>query len=78
MKLVEVKDVPTRNRNKVECYVKEFMQMNVPVVRVEIAPKEYTSAYSAAGSFRKAIVRLKLPAKAMVRKGQVFLIRTDI
>ena len=33
MKLVEVKDVPTRNRNKVECYVKEFMQMNVPVVR---------------------------------------------
>lgn len=78
MKLVEVKEVPSRHNNKVEGYLTEFMQMNTPVVRVEIAPKEYASTYSAAGSFRKAIERLKLPAKAMVRKGQVFLICTDI
>lgn len=78
MKLVKVKEVPTRNYNKVECYVEEFMQMNTPTVRVEIATKEYATVYSAAGSFRKAIKRLKLPVQATVRDRQLYLIRTDM
>lgn len=78
MKLVEIKEVPSRHNNKVECYLTKFMQMNTPVVRVELAPAEYKSAYSAANSFSKAIKRLRAPVKSMVRNDQVFLVRTDM
>lgn len=78
MKLVKIKEVPGRRNNDVQGYLTEFMQMNVPVVRVDFAPKEYKSVYSAAGSFVKAIKRLNIPAKPMIRDGQVYLIRTDI
>lgn len=78
MKLVEIKEVPSRHNNKVESYLTEFMQMNTPVVRVELAPAEYVSAYSAANSFRKAIKRLRAPVKSAVRNGQLYLIRTDM
>lgn len=78
MKLVKVKEMPSRRNNDVQGYLTEFMQMNVPVVRVDFASKEYKSVHSAAGSFIKAIKRLNIPAKLMIRDGQVYLIRTDI
>ena len=78
MKLVKVKEVPSRVNHKIWEYLNEFMQMNTAVVRVEIADGEYKCVANARGSFDNAIKRIKIPVKTMTREGKLYLIRTDM
>ena len=78
MKLVKVKEIPSRTNHNLQSYIAEFMEMNTKVVQVEFAPEEYKTENSAQSSFCQAIARAKAPIKSSVRNGKLYLIRIDM
>lgn len=58
--------------------LEEFMRMNVKSARVVYTKAEYVCATSAKASLRIAARRYSLPIKALMRNGNVYLIRTDL
>ena len=78
MKLVKVKEMPSRANHNISEYLNEFTQMNTAAVQIEIAEGEYKNVKTAKSSFDNAIKRNGLPMRTMVRKGKLYLVRTDM
>lgn len=78
MKLVKVKDLPSRKNHDLQGYITEFMESDALVAKVYFAPGEYKSENSAQSSLCQAILRAKAPIRTSIRNGELYLIRTDM
>lgn len=67
-----------RHRSKLEAELTEFMNMNTEAVEVSLGVDEYKSVTSAQATVSKAIKRYAFPVRAVVRKGVLYLVRTDM
>jgi hypothetical protein len=71
-------DVPKKKYRRLEGELKEFMAMNVKCVEMQFTENEYVNANSASTNIRRAVKRYSLPINAYMRKGKVYLVRTDM
>lgn len=78
MKLVKVKEMPSRINHDLQGYIATFMKMDTQIVQVELAPGEYANMKSAQSCILSAINRAKVPVKTSVCDGKLYLIRTDM
>lgn len=78
MKMVKVKEMPSRINHDLQGYIAEFMKMNTPIVQVKLAPGEYANMKTAQSCMISAINRAKVPVKTKVRDGKMYLVRTDM
>ena len=67
-----------RNMMKIEGEFKEFLKMNVKIVKVTFTKNEYSSAKSCYNSLYKAAKRLAIPISVKFRDGVVYLINNEI
>ncbi|MBQ8237867.1 MAG: hypothetical protein IJZ39_06965 [Oscillospiraceae bacterium] len=79
MKFTEMKNgLPKRENNKLNLLLKEFVRMNVAVVRVDLEQHEYASVSVARSVIGAACKRHCVPVKTKVRDGVLYLVRTDM
>lgn len=63
---------------KLECELFEFMKMNVEAAKLTFGENEYASAHSAYSTYHKAVKRFAFPVRVAMRKGEIYLVRTDM
>lgn len=83
MELVKVDTIPKGSWRKaqpgsVQLKVEEFLAMNTPFARVDYTREEYGSTEGCRHSLSTACERCGFPAYAMMRNGDVYLVRTDM
>lgn len=79
IKFVEVKEIPgSKVKKNVHAYLREFVNMNVKVVKVDFDELDYANAKSAYSSFYKASRYGGYPVTAAMRNGELYLINRDI
>ena len=80
MRFTEVKEVPkVRGRNVLLVKeLEEFVNMGVKNVKVTFTPGEYKNSNSCQATLHKAIKKEHLPIKVIMRKGEIYLVRTDM
>lgn len=65
------------NPCKIQRVLYGFIDMDVLCARIVLAPGEYSNIRSAYGSYYSCIRRLKVSVRVSIRKGEMFLFRTD-
>ena len=80
MRFTEVKEVPkVEHRNMLLVKeLKEFVNMGVISVKVTYAPDAYKTLASCYSTLYRAAKREGLPIKVITRKGEIYLVRTDM
>lgn len=79
MRFIEMKDgLPKRENHKLNLLLKEFVRMNVEVVKVDLEEHEYASVSVARSVIGAACKRHCVPVKTKVRDGILYLVRTDM
>lgn len=63
---------------KLEYALFEFMKMNVEAVKLSFGKNEYKNSHSAYTTYHKAVRRFAFPVRVVMRKGEVYLVRTDM
>ena len=79
MKLTPMSEPPvakakSQYKNPME-YIEDFMRMNITCVRVDFAPYEFCSSYSAYASFRRVIRMYEYPVRVSIINNEVYLIK---
>lgn len=80
MRFTEVKEIPKvghRNMLLVK-ELEEFVNMGVKNVKVTYAPNAYKNVASCYSTLYSAAKREGLPIKVITRKGEIYLVRTDM
>lgn len=76
---IKKENLPRRNSyTKRQADLMVFMNMNVECVKVTFDKHEYINAKSAQNTLTMSVKRAGLPIKVSQRKGEVYLIRTDM
>ena len=81
MKFVEVDKIPNGvgyKRNNLQVFLKEFYTENIKIAKIDFKDREYKSPEVAARVISQAIKTSCLPIRAIQRKDEVFLLRTDM
>lgn len=78
MKGIIVCDVPVVRNHNLKRFLADFMLTKSKHYKVEIEEGEYKNANVAYESLRLAIKRQKHPIKISIRKGEIYLTRTDM
>ena len=79
MKAVAVTCIPERRRNhRLQDFLRDFVQLNVPFAKIEMDVDEYASPTVARGCMAIAAVRGKHPVKVRLRGNDIYLMRTDM
>lgn len=81
MKFVEVKELPKKRggeRNRIQNFLKEFMNQNVKFVKIEFKDGEYSTWKTADASMRVAVKRSCLPIKVECINEEIYLVRKDM
>lgn len=77
MKFTKVEKIP-RRYHKLQSELRDFMDLNTKIVKVEWFEGEYVNSRSAAASLYKAAKVGGFPIKVESRKDEVYLTRTDM
>ena len=82
MQFIKIDEVPESKRCRPHCYslktkIDKFMSMDIPCAKVEYDSDEYTSTNACLNSLQSFCSRNRIPAYAMMRNGEVYIIRTD-
>lgn len=78
MTLTRVDFIPgkrTNGRNSLQMLLTEFAESDMKFAKVDFKHDEYVSAKSCLSALAKAIWRKKYPLKAIMRAGDVYLIK---
>lgn len=83
MKFVKVESLPESNMRytpmyKVEARIREFMNMNIKIARVEYKEDEYKNVKTAYQGFKKACKRYAAPVDVRTINKELYLIRRDM
>ena len=83
MRFVEVKEVPLSNRRtaphgSLADKIRQFIDMDIPFARVEYEKGEYTSLAGCLTSMQNVCVKNGFPACAIMRNGDIYIVRMDI
>lgn len=77
---IETVNQETQNKlfrlTKLQHILHDFHNSPHMAVRIVLEPNEYTTLRSAQNSYHQAIKRLKLPMKARILDGELYLIKT--
>lgn len=63
---------------KLEKDFEDFMNLGVKCAKVTLDPGRYKCASSAQATITRGIERWRKPIKVIMRKGEIYLIRTDM
>ena len=74
----EIEERPVRTYKKLKAELKRFISMNIKSARVIYTEAEYSCSTSARKALSEAAKMHSLPIKALMRNGNVYLIRTDL
>lgn len=78
MKGIIVCEVPGVVNHNLKRFLEDFMLANVKHFKVEYTEGEYKDSNVAYESLRIAAKRHKQPIKVSIRKGEIYLTRTDM
>lgn len=80
MRFTKVETMPKlgRKASALKMELIEFINMDVKCVKVTLAPGEYSCSNSAQSTIQNAIKRYGFPITVRCRKGELYLIRTDM
>lgn len=78
MKGTIVCDIPVVRNHNLKRFLGDFMLTKSKHYKVELEEGEYKTPYTAYESIRYAIKRHKYPIKISIRKGVIYLTRTDM
>lgn len=73
-----VKPIRKTSLTKLEAEFTEFINMNVECVKCIFGDSEYVSVDSAYNCLHKAARKLGVPIRVSRRKGEIYLVRTDV
>lgn len=78
MRGITVHEIPERRYHNVRRFLDEFMLANAKYFKVEFAEGEYKNIYAGYKSLHAAVKNGHYPIEVSIRKGEVYLTRTDM
>lgn len=79
MRFTEVERVPNRKRrHKLDKELDEFMRLEIKVGLCHFEEERFVNSKSAQNTIQKAAKHWGYPIQVVQRKGEVFLVRTDM
>ncbi len=80
MKAIAVNCIPEKKGgyHKLQAFLKDFMLMDTRFAKIELNVDEYASPVVARSCMAIAALRGKYPVKVKLRKGEIYLARTDM
>lgn len=80
MRFTKVENMPNvgRKASALKMELIEFINMDTKCAKVTLAPGEYSNSNSAQSTMQNASKRYGFPIMVRCRKGEIYLIRTDM